>query len=1082
MLLRSLWGKLSASVLGAGWGGRLPAWLGRRWTAVRQRVGPLALRRKLLAAFLALVVMAGLCGAAGLVFFGRIAGSVSVLSEVTSPLLIESMALIGNLDRLRFTFLDDAVQEQDQLSALAKLDAKGRDHLGRLNVLSVRAGLGSQFEPVEQLQRDLVSSLQTLVYIRARKKSAEGAVRSGFERIAAKALLAEGKILAISRQLEIRITEDEETAKTQLQAGSATIDSLGALLARSMVGSFPALQNAHRLMGATARMRELAESAQASGSALDLQHLEAEVGRLFKTMSSIRGKLASRLRSPQEAHELAGVDAHVDELQAAFLGPEGLIAKKRELLNAVAQLTANQKQVGEIEALYAQVLVGVADAVRDRNDASRRQTAETITQGRAAIAFVVVLTGLMALLSAGFLTRSITGPLGRLTGHVRGIRERGNLVEICDRALVQASDELGELSRSFNDMIAELSQARRQMIARSEAEISKQVERLQTALTNMSQGLCMFDRDQRLIVSNDKYAETYGIAPERVYPGMTLREILEQRIAAGSYYGEVDSHADQRIAANAEAKSSDTVVELNNGRAIHIVRRPMRGGGWVATHEDVTDRRRIEAKIAHMARHDALTGLPNRVLFRETMEAALARAGRGQRIAVHCLDLDYFKSVNDTLGHPIGDALLRTVTERLLGCVREHDTIARLGGDEFAIIQLAESQADAVALARRIIETIGQPYELDAHRVVIGVSIGIAVAPDDGREPDELLKHADLALYRAKADGRGRFSFFEPEMDALMRARRRLELDLRKALADGEFELFYQPLINLETNDIRVFEALVRWRHPERGLITPGEFIPVLEEIGLIAQAGEWILKQACRQAMAWPSSVKVAVNLSPLQFNSPNLVGTVASALADAGLAASRLELEITESVLLHDDEGTMETLHQLKDLGVKIVMDDFGTGYSSLSYLRSFPFDKIKIDRSFVHDLPEREDSLAIVRAVTSLGESLHMTTTAEGVETTDQLARLRAEGCNEVQGYLFSPPVPASETARLLLEVGHSAALQVAASRGVRPLGLCGDGGEAPCTESDQISRDPTALTETDAHLERARARTNSRPSSR
>jgi diguanylate cyclase (GGDEF)-like protein len=439
------------------------------------------------------------------------------------------------------------------------------------------------------------------------------------------------------------------------------------------------------------------------------------------------------------------------------------------------------------------------------------------------------------------------------------------------------------------------------------------------------------------------------------------------------------------------------------------------------------------------------------MLFRETIEAALARVARGQRIAVHCLDLDYFKGVNDTLGHPIGDALLRTVTERLLGCVREHDTISRLGGDEFAIIQIAHSQADAAALARRIVETISQPYELDAHHVVIGASIGIAVAPDDGREPDELLKHADLALYRAKADGRGRYSFFEPGMDALMQVRRRLELGLRKALAEGEFELFYQPLINLETNDIGVFEALLRWHHPERGLVAPGEFIPVLEEMGLIVRVGEWILEQACRQAMAWPSSVKVAVNLSSLQFNSPNLVGAVARALTDAGLAASRLELEITESVLLRDDKGTLATLHRLKDLGVKIVMDDFGTGYSSLSYLRSFPFDKIKIDRSFVHDLPEREDSLAIVRAVTSLGESLHMTTTAEGVETADQLARLRAEGCTEVQGYLFSPAVPASETARLLLEMGHSAALQAGPSHGVRPLGSSDDGGEAACAGS-------------------------------
>ena len=594
----------------------------------------------------------------------------------------------------------------------------------------------------------------------------------------------------------------------------------------------------------------------------------------------------------------------------------------------------------------------------------------------------------------------------------------GALHAIPDSFIVRSRDEFGDLARAFNRMIGELAGARQQLIKSSEAEISRQVERLEAALTNMSQGLCMFDRGQLLVVSNRRYAETYGLAPEKVHPGMALRDIVEMRVAAGSYYGDPESHAEQRIVANSEPRNSDTIVELKNGRAIHIVRRPMNDGGWVATHEDVTERRQIEAKIAHMARHDALTGLPNRLLFRERMEQAFHRLARGESFVAHCLDLDHFKDVNDTLGHPIGDALLRAATDRLLGCIREHDTIARLGGDEFAIIQIVtDASSEATSLAERVIETLSQPYELDGHQVVVGVSVGMAVAPNDGHEPNELLKNADLALYRAKADGRGTFRFFAPEMDAQMQARRKLELELRKAFAAGEFEPYYQPLVNLQTGEITCFEALLRWHHPERGLVLAADFIHVLEEIGMITPVGEWILRQACRQAATWPESIKVAVNLSPVQFNSPHLVQAVTNALADAPLPACRLELEITETVLLQDSEANLATLHRLKDLGVNISMDDFGTGYSSLSYLRSFPFDKIKIDRTFIRDLAQEDDCAAIVRAVTSLGQSLGVTTTAEGVETEDQMDRLRAEGCTEVQGYFLSQARPAAEIAALI-----------------------------------------------------------------
>ena len=414
-----------------------------------------------------------------------------------------------------------------------------------------------------------------------------------------------------------------------------------------------------------------------------------------------------------------------------------------------------------------------------------------------------------------------------------------------------------------------------------------------------------------------------------------------------------------------------------------------------------------------MALHDTLTGLPNRILLNERLEDALRRVKRGEIVATHLLDLDHFKTVNDSLGHPAGDKLLRTVADRLRALIRDTDTIARMGGDEFAIVQTAITQpADATALAHRAIEAISAPYVVEGHHVVIGTSIGIAVGPSDALTPDQLVRNADLALYRAKADGRGTYRFFEREMDAQMQIRRALEDDLRKALPAGQFQLYYQPLLNLTSNRVSGFEALIRWEHPEKGLMSPRTFIPLAEEIGFIGALGEWAIRQACTLAATWPADIRVAVNLSPAQFRTPGLVHVVVGALAASGLSADRLELEITENTLLQDSEATLSTLYQLRALGVRIAMDDFGTGYSSLSYLQSFPFDKIKIDRSFVKDIADGVGSLNIVRAVVAMAAGLGMETTAEGVETQEQLETVRAEGCTELQGFLFSVPLPPEE----------------------------------------------------------------------
>jgi diguanylate cyclase (GGDEF)-like protein len=434
----------------------------------------------------------------------------------------------------------------------------------------------------------------------------------------------------------------------------------------------------------------------------------------------------------------------------------------------------------------------------------------------------------------------------------------------------------------------------------------------------------------------------------------------------------------------------------------------------------VTERRRSEQQVAHLAHHDPLTDLPNRTLLRERLVHELKRVKRGESIAVLALDLDYFKTINDTLGHPIGDELLKLVADRLRSSTRDPDTVARLGGDEFAIIMTQlHKPLDATILARRIRESVSRPFHVDGHQIVTDISIGISVAPEDGTEPDVLLKNADMALYGAKEDGRGTWRFFEAEMDTKMRARRDLEMSLRSALANGEFKLHYQPLVTIGNNEVAAFEALIRWNRSENQMVSPADFIPIAEETGLIIPIGEWVLRSACMEAAKWPPHIKVAVNISPAQLSNRNIVATVSSALAAAQLLPERLQLEVTETVLLQDTFSTLSRLHQLHELGVQIALDDFGTGYSSLSYLRSFPFDKIKIDRSFIKDLGTGEEPFAIVNAVAGLAKGLKIASTAEGVETTRQLEILQGIGCTEIQGYLFSRPLPAEDVSRFLVQ---------------------------------------------------------------
>jgi diguanylate cyclase (GGDEF)-like protein len=552
--------------------------------------------------------------------------------------------------------------------------------------------------------------------------------------------------------------------------------------------------------------------------------------------------------------------------------------------------------------------------------------------------------------------------------------------------------------------------------------LDERSSRLQVIIDNFPGGITFLDADLRVAVVNETAKKLLDL-PDRLFvdgPPL-LEDVFRFNAGRGEYGpGDVNEQVATRMALTRAGRPHVFERERPDGTVIEVRGVPLKDGGFVTTYMDMTERRRSEARIIHMAHHDALTDLPNRVLLQERLEHDLTGTLRGDHcLAVLMLDLDRFKEINDTLGHSVGDVLLKAVADRLRSGLREGTTIARLGGDEFAVVDhVANAAIEATALAERIQALLQAPFDLGDHQGVVGVSIGIAIAPGDGANTDQILRNADLALYRSKADGRGTCRFFEPAMNARMRARRTLELDLRKALRNAEFELYYQPFVNLQHNEVCGFEALLRWHHPERGMVSPAEFIPVAEEIGLIVPIGEWVLRQACQEAATWPEHIKIAVNLSSAQFKDKNLVQMVFNVLSASRLPGRRLELEITESALLQNNEATVSAVQQLRALGVQISMDDFGTGYSSLGYLQSFAFDKIKIDRSFINNLGNATGALAILKAITTLADNLGVTTIAEGVETAEQLEKVRAQGCGEAQGFLFSPARPAVEATRLFL----------------------------------------------------------------
>ncbi len=695
--------------------------------------------------------------------------------------------------------------------------------------------------------------------------------------------------------------------------------------------------------------------------------------------------------------------------------------------------------------------------------------------------------------------------------------------------------------------------ARQNHAAQQRLELERQ--RLDTALNNMTQGLVLYDALARVVTTNRRYLDLHGLSTEIVKPGLPFRGLIQLRKDTGTFHGDVDEFCSSVMHEVARGRIHQRILETDDGRAFLIVNKPLSQGGWVATIEDITERRNLEQerdrnqaflreiidhipsqitvkdartreyvlvngvaeyqfglpreaiigntafdlfsrqaaeiltanddkmlehsdgvfldehawdtrimgrryitskrigirdqadqlryiinviddvterrqadeKIAHLAHYDALTDLPNRVLFRERVEAELKRATQGKPFALLYIDIDEFKGINDSLGHHIGDELLKTVASRISACVKDDDMVARLGGDEFAVIKTdIASAAEVEAFVAPLYEAIRRPFQCLGHQLLTNASIGIALAPRDGIELDQLIKNADLAMYAAKSGGRRTYRFFEAAMGESAKARLTMEQDLRQTLARGGFEIHYQPLVNLERGEVCGCEALLRWRHPERGMISPAEFIPVAEDAGLIDELGDWVLRTACAEAATWPDHIHIAVNVSPIQLKCQTLAIRIASALAMSGLKPDRLELEITEAVLIRDDAAALAILHELRGIGVRIALDDFGTGYSSLSYLRRFPFDKIKIDRCFVSDIDAADGSSSIVRAVVNLAGALDMTTVAEGVETETQRAVLRELGCTEMQGYLFSAAKPADEVKKLFAARSTQAAV--------------------------------------------------------
>ncbi len=818
---------------------------------------------------------------------------------------------------------------------------------------------------------------------------------------------------------------------------------LGAAVLLLLVLALAGSHLAHRTMSAAAKLSQ--DGLGGIGHVIELQALLKRHQRLITDISTARNpNLVSATNGSLHDIEVralalvsrAALTGEIERLVAT------LFARGADVDNLIeAHTTSANGNAFEAYLSQAITMEAVLAAEQKKRAAASKSLVDGLTLEASrleVLAIGVLIVGLV-----------VIGPLGLIlfSDAIRRLRAvwctLHQLASIDTPAPVPSlldADEIGEMARTvqvFRDNALALSRNRNEV---------EQVNRwLDIALNNMARGISMFDSDQKLVLCNDMYRAMYALPDALTRQGTPATDILEHRKSriVRVEYETPDTTPGATVTTAAERHAPPLVRPVDgedsraplerfiaggqmfsiyqyfdDGRIIALANKRLADGSWVAVHEDVTRDRQAEERIAVLAQTDALTGLANRRAFRDDLDRRCAAPGGPKDFAVHLIDLDEFKPVNDTYGHLAGDAVLAEVAKRLQGLVRDGDLVARVGGDEFAIIEIgAATTGAAAALASRVVAATAQPFALDEHWVVVGASVGIALAPEHGHSARDLLSHADLALYHSKQTGRGRHTVFEPAIANEADLQRALEVDLRNALELGQFELHYQPIVDAAHAEVVAFEALLRWRHPSRGMVPPMAFIPFAEASGLIVPIGAWALKQACRDAMTWPSNICVSVNLSAVQVHAGGIAETVAMTLAETGLSAKRLELEVTETLQLGDQPSAREQLLRLKSLGVRIALDDFGTGYASLSYLQRFPFDKLKIDRMFIADIADSRASLAIVEAVTSLARTLDMVTVAEGIETGEHLDRARAAGCVLLQGYLFSRPVPAHEVAALI-----------------------------------------------------------------
>ncbi|MGV3551952.1 putative bifunctional diguanylate cyclase/phosphodiesterase [Rhizobium sp.] len=983
----------------------------------RFRESNLRFRHKVMLGVGVAVAISVFAGANAIYNVGRVEQSVSFSAEAASPLLIGVISLSESYQKLQSVF-DPVIRNCAGLEGasriLASSEADQKKRLASLKQMALEANALKELKRYEfsgskifRTRQALIDLCREYTNVQSHYASAENSIRNATNIVGLKASTG---IIALEKQIG-----DFWRKKNMPMPRGVWADYSQSREVDERIGEV------WRLVRDFYKIRVLVTELSNAGTVV------ANTTKSFELDRKRRSYL-TKLRAFERTVESAKPYFDRIDHSADFSGVLAMVRQTRlmvdegprSLFKSAAQLREiERRRVSLVERLqreqgqYSVALLNIMDVAQRINRRAQARTEQDATRASWEIAGTMGAFAIFILVLGWYFKNAVTRPLETLTGNVGKLeRDLDEAVDPVDGALTQRGDEIGDLAIQFSRTFQQLAQARLELQEASRAEISLQRDRLFGAIENMPQGLYMLDKDGRIIIANRRLAQIYNLGDRAVLAGLTVSEFIALCRKNGAGVRRVISDESGK---GSERETSHRIVELDDARVMTMKVMPLPDGGHVVTHEDITEKQMASEKIAHMALHDALTGLANRVLFRQHVESSL---GEGKaNAALLFLDLDRFKIVNDTLGHPIGDALLVEVANRFRSALGEDCFAARLGGDEFAIYQeIGDGMECVEALARVINACISEPFEIEGHHIIIGTSIGIALAPRDGRDADELLKNADMALYRAKQDGKGGYRFFEPDMDRKMRDWHEMEHDLRDAIAENQFELHYQPLVSLDDKRILAFEALIRWHHPRRGFVSPAEFIPVAEETGLINEIGGWVLETASRQALAWPSDVAVAVNVSPVQFRTGQLQFKVVNALSRSGLPADRLLLEITEGVFLHEGEQTEAVLNDLKGLGVRFAMDDFGTGYSSLSYIRKFPFDKIKIDQSFVRGLSDDPESMAIVRAVTNLCRDLGMRTTAEGVETADQAAILTELGCDTAQGYYFGRPMRAADTLHL------------------------------------------------------------------